>query len=763
MKPGLALFAMVCLSCWGFSQQDRSVTHPLLNGKVPAGKRVVQMPPVDNALERQKEEVRVSETQDKMRYFGKELSVSIPFMEMADLWTTPAGDAVRRITIQSNNALSMNLILRQFHLAPGAQLYWVNGKNLSDYVGAYTTENNNDAQTLGTELLKTDVGILVLFEPKAVAGNSTLNVETVVHGFLDLEQAAKGLNTSGDCNVDVNCPAGAGWELQRNSVAMMVNGGGFCTGSLVHNTSGSVIPYFLTARHCGTNPASWVFRFRWEAPVGQTSCATTANSGNGPTTMNVNGGILRATNGTSDFLLVQLNSAPNPAWGIYYNGWDNTDLENVTASVGIHHPDGDIKKISRDYNPATKQTIAFNGFQNRTWRVADWDVGVTEPGSSGSPLFNSSRRVIGVLSGGSAACNGTDDNNLPDYYGRFGYAWSNGASAAERLKDWLDPQNTGATVLDGFDPAATNDSLDAALSGLQNLPYTNCSTNINPIVTVVNSGGNTLTSVQLGYGLNGNFSNAFNWIGNLPPFASVQIPISFTAPAGSHVFNVRVVGVNGQNDQDPSNDQVSQNFVVINPDFTARLRLELDCYASETSWHVTDSQSNILYQSEPYSDGNPDTVIVDMCLSYGCYTITMIDSYGDGFTGCSSNDGGNGMYILTNLSNNNSLAGISEANANFGTMNSQNFCVTNNVGLAENALGQTILLFPNPGSSILNIQTETSLIKNVSIYSMDGKEISMADYNEEQVQLNAQLWESGVYIIRVTTEHGTQSLKWTKK
>ena len=81
-------------------------------------------------------------------------------------------------------------------------------------------------------------------------------------------------------------------------------------------------------------------------------------------------------------------------------------------------------------------------------RITDWDLGTTEPGSSGSPLFSPEQRIVGQLHGGGAACG----NNLSDWYGRLAVSWNAGGTAATRLRDWLDPVDGGATqVLDGRD------------------------------------------------------------------------------------------------------------------------------------------------------------------------------------------------------------------------------------------------------------------------------------------------------------------------
>jgi len=76
--------------------------------------------------------------------------------------------------------------------------------------------------------------------------------------------------------------------------------------------------------------------------------------------------------------------------------------------------------------------------------------GVTEPGSSGSPLYNSAGRFVGQLHGGPSAC-GATGNNLSDYYGRFSVSWTGGGTNSTRLSNWLDAGNTGAVTTNGLD------------------------------------------------------------------------------------------------------------------------------------------------------------------------------------------------------------------------------------------------------------------------------------------------------------------------
>jgi len=159
----------------------------------------------------------------------------------------------------------------------------------------------------------------------------------------------------------------------------------------------------------------------------------------------------------------------------YYAGWDATGSA-PSSSVGIHHPDGDIKKISVDNNSAVSSDFDPDPApypSNSQWKVVDWDKGTTEGGSSGSPLFDdNSQKIIGQLTGGYAACG----NSSSDYYGKFSMSWDYGSSSSSRLKDWLDPNNTGIQQLDGIEgptplqvsisgPTSVNEGQTATWSG----------------------------------------------------------------------------------------------------------------------------------------------------------------------------------------------------------------------------------------------------------------------------------------------------------
>ena len=752
MKKQLLLGAFF-LSALQLSAQTEQLGQPISwNGKVTSSKKTIEMPLVDNLAAQTAELDRRANSFEKNMRFGVEQQVNINVMQEAEMQVLPNGNVLRQLTIHSEGALSLNVIFSEFELAQGTRLYLYD-KQHTEFIGAHTSLNNNPNRVLGTELIHGDAIVIEVVEPAAVAGQSTLVLGTVVHGYFDLEKELKALNDSGDCMYDVNCPIGAGWENQRNSVAMMVNGGGFCTGSLVNNTSGTIIPYFLSANHCGTTPAGWVFRFRWESPAGQADCATAANSVNGPTNMTVNGGTLRANYSPSDFTLTELNSAPNPAWGVYYNGWNRTDVP-ATSAVGIHHPSGDIMKISFEDQALISTTFGASP-ANSHWGVTDWDNGVTEGGSSGSPLFDQNHRTVGQLHGGASACGGGD---LSDEYGKFFTSWTGGGANSSRLSNWLDPGNTGVTVLDGVDPAGPGNTTDAGVGSLQGVSGTFCSATVTPQVTITNSGSDPLTSADINYGYDGNVNQVYNWTGNLVQYASVVVTLpSSTLAGGAHTFDANVTNPNGSTDQNAGNNAVSSNFTVVVNAETADLTLVLDCYGTEISWEVQDptNASIVYYSGGSYADVNAgQTINESFCLAAGCYKFVIEDTWGDGLsnTDCTNGDG---SYTIVDA-NSVQVAGLTQAQSNFGNSNTQTFCVGPNNVQEITALQQEWVVYPNPADKVVNIEMSSiDGVKEITLMSPTGQVVSTVRSTQGQASFEVANLAKGVYFVRLTSDKGT--------
>lgn len=609
-------------------------------------------------------------------------------LENSGEWIDVNNGRVWRIRFRSKDALTMNFIFENMYIPDGGSIHIYNADK-SSYIGAYTSVNNSPSKILGTDVLPGEDVIVEFFEPSHSEGLGTLTVKEVVHGYRSISvhenEVMKALNGSGDCNRDVRCLTDNEplWVNESNSVAMIVvNGNGSCTGTLVNNTAEDGTPYFLTANHCLGDPATWAYRFKWISP--DPSCATTANSTNTADEeayQTMNGSVLRASNAGSDFALVEISNldlATAASWGLFYAGWDRSG-DPVSAAIGIHHPSGDIMKYSREEQALVKE--AWSGAD--CWRVSDWDEGVTEPGSSGSALFDYNHRIIGQLYGGQAACSGTDDNDTPDWYGRFEVSWD-GSAANNRLRDWLDPSDSGPSVLDGFDPNQPTNSIDASIQEVSSPVDLLCQTDeFTPEVILKNVGTDDLTSVTIEYSVDGGAVSTFSWSGLLTTndTETVTLP-AMTSTDGAHTFEARTVDPNGNTDENPSNDEATSNFTIQQNGVYVDLNLELDCWGNETSWELTDDNSNILYSGGTYDEvtpGGAGTISQEWCLvEEECYTFTIEDSYDDGMYG--SQYGSCDVDGYYSISQDGSiLAELEAANADFGNQEENTFCVLSSI------------------------------------------------------------------------------------
>jgi hypothetical protein len=392
-------------------------------------------------------------------------------LDNSGVWTVlPNKDRVWRLFLSVPDAPATSLYYENFYLPEGAVLYVYNAEK-THLIGSFGTHNNHESGQFATEIIYTSDCVLEYYEPANVKRPGRFTITGVANVYNAPEPPAYiklkdskccGFGTSGSCNVNANCPEGNSWADQKRAVArILVKNGlnqGYCSGSLINNGAQDCKNYFLTANHCGAAVSAadknqWIFYFNYQS-------AGCTNGASEPTSSTMTGCTMRSSNsnGTnsdvtgSDFLLVEFNSAIPAAYNVYYAGW-NASGTGSNSGVSIHHPSGDIKKISTYTSALTSRRYYSQLPDNSHWQ-ADWvatvtNHSITEGGSSGSPLFNSSGLIVGKLSGGPSSC-GAAASSKNDYYGKLSYDWtSNGTTAATQLKPWLDPANSGITSLTG--------------------------------------------------------------------------------------------------------------------------------------------------------------------------------------------------------------------------------------------------------------------------------------------------------------------------
>jgi len=363
----------------------------------------------------------------------------------------PDGGRTLSLILYAEGAEALALAFEVFRLPPGTFITLSHPRSPAAVV--YYDHHDNPILSLrfATAMVEGD-SLLLRVECAPGAEEPELILEEIAFLYRGTSSLTnKGSLASGSCEVNVNCsPEGDQWQDEKRGVArVQIKLGSqyyVCSGSLMINTAQDCTPYFLMAEHCGPGVSAadlnqWVFYFNYEGLNCSSTSAFTASH-------TVTGAVKRAvaTNNIgsrSDMLLLELNQDVPNTYQPYFNGWDRSDTA-VNQGVGIHHPAGDIKKISHFTTP-------LSPFVNTHWQVY-WSAtanghGVTEGGSSGSPLFDAQGRVVGTLTGGYSSCSNLSGS---DWYGKMSYHWDqNGAIASQQAKPWLDPLATGLYRMDG--------------------------------------------------------------------------------------------------------------------------------------------------------------------------------------------------------------------------------------------------------------------------------------------------------------------------
>ncbi|MFC7356772.1 T9SS type A sorting domain-containing protein [Jejudonia soesokkakensis] len=460
MKRTLLFFILMVPFQFSFSQENGRELPYSWEYDVRSTVETVRLPVLDLASVIAEDEINDRDKSQPWRY-GITRPLTLDVLNTGTWTDLPNGARLWQIAINSPSAINISVNYDNFFLPEGARLHMYN-IDRSDISKTYTKNENRENNLLGSWFIEGETIIIEYYEPDTVQEVVQLKIGSIIHGYRlgqlqdYINGEGRGLNDSGDCNYDVNCPIGSDFdekkEILKKTVALLNLGNGYlCSASLINNTREDKTPYLLTANHCleGSDPAFWSIRLNWTSP--NPVCGTGDDSTDVETNFTMSGAILRASNSLSDFALVELSNSIPSSWDVAFAGWDRTD-DLPLYEVGIHHPQGDIMKVSRDDSGAVHQNA--NG--REVWLIGGvsvgsgngWEIGTTESGSSGSPLFNQNGRIIGQLYAGQSYCEGNQNNNDFDIYGRFAVSWDSGDTPETRLMDWLDPLETGANLTD---------------------------------------------------------------------------------------------------------------------------------------------------------------------------------------------------------------------------------------------------------------------------------------------------------------------------
>lgn len=505
-KTGLQLLLIV-FSCFIISDlnaqiskggKPKSFTASGINNKLKLP--FVTMPSFDIKPMLQEDSLNRSKVRSLRVAKGFDVNYSI---NNSGLWETlDNGDKLWRLGIVSRGAFAINILFSVFEIPEGGKVFIYNTKK-TEIIGAFTFQNNSDSKVLSTSPINSDSIIVEYFVPNEVKNPGKLTIGSIGHSYIRTAPvcqnppygSCKGNSLS--CEVDINCPQGANWQNEKHAVCRLMyykNSSWYLgSGALINNTANDGTPYLLTANHCicsNTVAQSVVVLFNYES--------TACNGADGRLDQSISGATLLANNPYSDFALLQLSSTPPQRYNPYYLGWDRTGNNPSVPATIIHHPMGDVKKISVTNNSNLVNNIIYGGgatgdictpWQNRDlWNVPQYSTGVTEAGSSGSPLLDANHHVIGQLYDGSSNCLFKNNDN----YGRFSSSWNHSNTNSTQLQYWLDPVGNNPSTLNGTYPPYITGSTLVCTSGsftINNAPSTVSWSGVG--LTVVSSSGST--------------------------------------------------------------------------------------------------------------------------------------------------------------------------------------------------------------------------------------------------------------------------------
>jgi len=322
-------------------------------------------------------------------------------------------------------------------------------------------------------------------------------------------------------------------------------------------------------------------------------------------------------------------------------------------------------------------------------------------------------------------------------------------------------------------------SFDATSTAIDGISNDECTTTIDPVVTIRNNGSETLTSATVNYTINDQ-SGSVEWTGSLEFFESEDVElgeITFTQES-ENILEVTISDPNGEEDEVPDNDllEVAIDLAGQVTGTEIEVHFYTDFYPGESTWQIRNSANQVVADGGPYQEGpeafgggGPDanTTKVDVVTipnAQDCYSIRVFDSYGDGLQ-YGPSDGPGGEFGLEVFFEGNSVGFVQLGN--FGSATTQNgvFAGSAPLSLEENNL-EYLKIFPNPSTGLVNL--ESSLMESVEttihVHDITGKMVYQEDlgnlpegYFLKTIDLSS--LQSGIYLLNVNSGNTVNTIR----
>lgn len=387
----------------------------------------------------------------RAQHVAMPMPLQAQFTDIATPETRADGMQLLQLQLESPGALFMSAKFSRFLIPEGASVAFIARGGVYE-AGPFTTEHVTSTGRFGTPMIPGDQLTIEVRIPAGVQ-QPELVLESVSHGYKDVLgmgrffddhfHDAEPIDTQRGgpfgCQRDIACPEGQPYIRLKDAIAEGYDGEYVCSGQLINNTRGDGRYLYITAAHC-----EW-----WRDPSTMTYYWDYANEtcgGNDYPSFTYSTGstdLFHSPNPNNDINLLELDGVDLEGdFDVYYAGW-NRSTTPPTNTVAITHPADKPLQIAIDEDPAIDcaQGGCPGGWGGNYWRIDDYEIGVTEGGSSGGGLFDQDQLLVGVLTGGV----GTNCSNFGwDEYYKISAEWA-------QLQPYLDPDNTGAPTVPGWD------------------------------------------------------------------------------------------------------------------------------------------------------------------------------------------------------------------------------------------------------------------------------------------------------------------------
>jgi uncharacterized protein (TIGR03437 family) len=332
------------------------------------------------------------------RQIGVRRAVPAGWLSSAVATTLPDGRHVWLAALRAKGAVALRVHFQDF--AVGAGQVWLYDPRHTIVAGPYSGRGRLGTGEFWSAGVASDEVVVEFDAPAGTSPGPPFHIDAISHQWASLlTPAAAPRDTAAPCELDVSCYSD--WAKYASGVVMYTflgDTGGYytCSGVLLNPAGLAYAPYMLTANHCLSTvyeAATAGLLFGDETSVCDGTQADVQILGSDSAMY-----LVGAPIGQGDYTLVALTE-PAPA-GVYLFGWTTDEPYVGEPLVGIHHPGGSWARIAFGVRSADA-TVSISGETapaNEYYQV-DYQQGVVEPGSSGSPLLNSNGEVVGTLTG----------------------------------------------------------------------------------------------------------------------------------------------------------------------------------------------------------------------------------------------------------------------------------------------------------------------------------------------------------------------------